>query len=272
MVTLDRDYTKLLPYLRAECDRRKIGFQFEELNPGGWGDCFWVGANGLHNVEIKEQGEAIGNMDHLINQIKAQSAKSDFMWCFVYGNAEEAEDGNSYSLRPTESRILRNRDGVEYAFQRTFKRRHYRVNYVGQRKILWRFREVGVQVIEVKTLEDLAFELCTAYECSQSEGSTFSRLIVERIRIGKYSPEKEAFMRQVMGLGAGFAEETAEALAEWMTVQHTTLNIASLVDELDEQYNWDTLAAQPLRSSLTSGRKQTIGKARVEKLKTALGI
>lgn len=281
MITLDRDYLALKPHLEAECARRKLDFAFEELNPSGFGDLMFVGWNGIHNVEIKQAGELLSDIDHLINQIRNQSAVSDNLWLFVYGEMESADGGlSTYSLRPITSIARKNGSGIEYEFQRTYKRRHHRVNYAGMRKILWRFREVGVQVIEVRDLQELAFELCLLYESAQEEGSTFTRLIVEKIRISEQNPERAAFMKTLMGIqGAGIGEEVADAIADWFTEQQLLpWSIRKLIEYLYQcgqqgvEDKFTTLAAQPLRSSLREGgRKRTIGAKAVEKLKTALG-
>lgn len=268
MLSLDRDYLALRPYLEAECARRGVGFAFEELNPGGWGDAMWVGANGIHNVEIKQAGEILSDIDHLINQIRNQSASSDYLWLFVYGEMEPAEDGNSYSLKTTNELRTWTR-GQDSGLTRMFSRRHHRVNYAGHRKILWRMREVGVQVIEVRDLPELAFELCTLYECSQNEGSTFSRLIVEKIRTSAYPPEKEAFIKTLMGLQPkwGGDEIMAEAVANWLDDHYAPLSLKGLFWALEVEAPVQPLSGQPLRSG-----KRTIGPAAVAKLRTALGL
>lgn len=49
MISLDADYIALKPYLEAECKRRKLDFQFTELNPAGWGDMMFISElTGIH--------------------------------------------------------------------------------------------------------------------------------------------------------------------------------------------------------------------------------
>ncbi len=265
VISLDRDYLALRPYLEAECARRGVGFAFEELNPGGWGDAMFVGYSGIHNIEIKQAGEFIADIDHCIEQVKAQSGQSDFMWLFVYGEMEPAEDGNSYSF--TEKHRLKTfESGATAGITKFTHRRHHRINYQGARKVLWRFREVGVQVIEVRDLAELAFELVTLYECSQNEGSTFSRLIVEKIRISETDPARAAFMKTLMGIqGAGIGEEVADAIADGMARREFYWNLSELMAALRTA---DSMMDKwPLRSG-----KRTIGPAAVVKLRTALGM
>lgn len=267
MLSLDRDYVALKPYLEAECARRKLSFDFTELNPGGWGDAMWVGANGIHNVEIKQAGEILSDIDHLINQIRNQSASSDYLWLFVYGEMEPAEDGNSYSRKTSRTRVIQTK-GQDSFVEIQATRRHHRANYAGHRKILWRFREVGVQVIEVRDLPELAFELCTLYECSQNEGSTFSRLIAEKIRISETDPARAAFMRTLMGIqGAGIGEEVADAIAsEYKSIRQICRGFEAEDDGSPFSIS-DYMAKIPLRNG-----KRRIGPAAVAKLKTALGL
>lgn len=269
MLQLDRDYLALKPILEAECRRRKIEFRFEELNPQGWGDALFLGLDGIHCVEIKQSGEAIGDMDHLITQIKNQADNCQHLWLFIYGEMRRAEDGNSYSLRYDKGReSWASKAGLDTGWVEEYTRRYHRVNWDGQRKILWRLREVGVQVVECRNLEELASELCLLYEVAQTEGSTFTRLIKEKIRVSEGDPAKALFMRQLMGLEAGIGEEVANAIADWLGKSPKIMDlIYRNGDDSAQEFLWEGLAKTPLRSG-----KRTVGPAAVARLKAALGI
>lgn len=271
MISLDSDYISLKPYLEAECKRRGLPFEFKELNasPAHWGDVMFLGLDGIHNVEIKQAGEYIGDVGHCINQIKAQVENSEHVWLFIYGEQRRAEDGNSYSLKLDKAwESWTSRAGIDTGWVESYSRRYHRVNHDGQRKILWRFREVGVQVIEVRNLEELASELCLLYEAAQTEGSTFSRLIKEKIRVAETDPARAAFMRQLMGLEAGIGEEVADAIASCLRGDGDyPLTLASLIGLLHQHDYSLAIEEQMLRNG-----KRRIGSVAVARLKTALGL
>ena len=269
MLQLDRDYLALKPILDAECKRRKIEFRFEELNPQGWGDTLFLGIDGIHCVEIKQSGEAIGDMDHLITQIKNQAENCQHLWLFIYGEMRRAEDGNSYSLRYDKGReSWASKAGLDTGWVEEYTRRYHRVNWDGQRKILWRLREVGVQVVEVRNLEELASELCLLYEAAQTEGSTFTRLIKEKIRVAETDPSKATFMKTLMGIdGARIGEEIARAIADGLEYELPPRTFAGLLAFTNEEEGrWEAIADW----KLASGKR--IGDAAVARLKAALGI
>lgn len=270
MLVLDNDYVSLYPALRDLTARMKIDFSRNELNAKGYGDVLVYGLDGLYGGEIKAQGEMLGDIDHMIAQVKSQMAATDFMHLFLYGETTMAPDGNSYSLKiEREDETWNNHP--DSGMVRRYRRRHHRVNYQAQRKILWRFRNEGIHVVECRDLTELAYELCLWHETATTVGTTFTRLNVEKFRIGPYTEEKTNFMLSIMGLMPrwGGAEEVAEAVATWMEGRES-LTIDGLIGALEHD---DTLAAQPLRNSLKDGaRKRTIGPAAVEKLRKALGL
>lgn len=263
MLQLDNDYTALGIILKGLTDRMKVPFVQKELNSQGYGDALVYGLDGIYSAEIKGEGEYVGDTDHLIAQTKAQMQNADFMYLFKYGERSMAPDGNSYSLKLEREDETWNRH-PDSGVVRRYRRRHHRVNYHAQRKILWRFRNGGIHVVECRDLAELAYELCLWHETATTVGTTFTRLNVEKFRVKAESAEKEAFMKTLMGIqGAGIGEEVADAIASHMEAFAPALTLQSLICGFDERM----LASQPLRSG-----KRTIGPAAVQKLKTALGV
>lgn len=219
MLSLDRDYIQLKSILETECRRRRIEFDFCELNPKGWADAMWVGCDGIYQAEIKGTGEILGDADHLIAQLKAQVPNADQSYLFVYGEMEEAEDGNSYSLSHEKDFKSWER-GQDSGLVRHFRRRHHRTNFIGQRKILWRIRQEGIHVIECKTLKSLALELVNLYDVSQNVGTVFSRILKFREKI---KPDDQRVV-SVMSALPGCGEEIGRALVGRFGSVLATLN------------------------------------------------
>lgn len=275
---LDADYNqrsrpdeiKLSDTLGREARRREIPLEIKDLNSQGYGDCMFVGLDGVYSAEIKKAGEYIGDVDHCIKQLKGQIPNADFANVFIYGEMESSPDGKSYSLDFRQEHLDWERH-PDSQISRSYRRRYHNVNWQAQRKILWRFRQEGIQVIETRNLEELAFEMCNWYECANTVGTTFTRLIPEKFNIRESDKQRADFMLTLMGIqGAGIGEEIADAIASWMEV-NVPLTLAELINALPQV--GDTLTSQPLRSSLLPGaRKRTIGPAAVVKLKKALGV
>jgi hypothetical protein len=218
-----------------------------------------MGLDGIYSVEIKEQGEYIGDVDHLIAQIKAQAPAADFMYVFIYGEQEQAADGNSLSMK-WEKDVTTWESGPDSGLQRSYRRRHHKVNWKAQRKILWRIRQEGIQVVECRTLGEMAQELCNFYEVATIVGTTFTRFTPEKFFIKEADKPRRDFMLTLMGIqGAGVGEEVADAIATQCS------SIMKLIGWLAEDDGY--VATWPLRSG-----KRTIGPAAVTKLKTALGL
>jgi hypothetical protein len=274
-----RGYLGLRPILQKRAQGMGIDVDVKDLNGKGWGDLVVFGLDGIYQVEIKEAGEYIGDVDHLISQIKSQAPNADYTYIFIYGEQMPAEDGNSYSLQWVNQRVLYER-GPDSSIERGYRRRHHRVPHSGQRKILWRMRQEGIQVIECRDLEELAYELCIFHDTATTIGTTFTRLVPEKFNIQPYPPEKANFMLSIMGLMPkwGGAEEVAEAVAEWVTAVNPRhridqqLTIRRLMDLLELECDYP-LEQQPLRNSLKEGaRKRTIGPSVVRNLMKVLGI
>lgn len=268
---LDRDYTALSIILKRQCEARSIGFEMKELNPQGYGDAVVYGLDGIYSAEIKGAGEFIGDVDHCIAQLKAQMASCDFMHLFIYGEQEAAEDGNSYSLKLQAGEKVEWESRGDSGIIRRYVRRHHRVNHDAQRKILWRCRAEGIQVVECRDLEELAYEMCLWHETATTIGTTFTRLTPQKFFIREEDKPRRDFMLTLMGIqGAGVGEELADAICSWMSnpEEDGGLNedpcLHSLIVWLEED---ETLAKWPLRSG-----KRTVGPSAVKRLKTALGV
>jgi hypothetical protein len=147
------------------------------------------------------------------------------------------------------------------AIERRIKRRYFRMNYLGYRTKLARFyADYGVEVFEVPSLEALVSQLIALYNVANSEGSTFTRLIPEKIYVKELNTERRNFMLTLMGIqGAGVGEEVADAVAG--QVSNFAKLWALLMDEPEFVASW------PLRNG-----KRRIGPATVEKLRKALGL
>lgn len=264
MLLLDDDYLSLYHTLKGLTERMKIDFQRKDLNKQGFGDVVVYGLDGIYSGEIKQAGEYLGDIDHLIAQTKAQMAAADFMFVFIYGETTMAPDGNSYSLKiEREDETWNNHP--DSGMVRRYRRRHHRVKYQAQRKILWRFRNEGIHVIECRDLSELAYELCLWHETATTVGTVFTRLNVEKFRVKAESAEKEAFMKTLMGIqGAGIGEEVAEALTNHFS------SVAEIVNYFNNDGERET--GGQIETALLRSGKRTIGPAAVAKLKTALGL
>ena len=268
MQFLDPDYTALAILWRQEATRRGQPHEVKELNSLDWGDWMAVGIDGIYSAEIKEWGEATGNLDHLINQIKKQMPNCDQCYLFMYGEGEQAEDGNSYTLKLKKAEPLINRStGVEYAYQKTYTRFHHRVNYTARQKILWRFRQEGIHVVEVPNLQELAVELCNLYEVATTLGTTFTRLVPDKYVVKGEDAKRVAFMKTLMGIqGAGIGEEIADAIASCMEGNGSPLTLKELIFRMSRETGIMAFVEQPLRSG-----KRKIGVSAMMKLDKALG-
>lgn len=268
---LDADYSRrvrpgqdtLAELLFFYCRRDGIQFEVKELNPGGWGDVMWTGLDGVYSGEIKGAGEILGKLDHAWSQLQRQMEHCDRAFLSIYGLAEQAEDGNTYSLiRRGDDREIWSR-GDDAEFSRTYRRRYHRQNYKGYRRWLARRDQVGISIFESASLEELAIQLVSQYVVATTESDSLNRLIVEKFRLSETDAGKRRFMMQVMGLQAGWGEELAEALSTRYA------NIADLLRDFEDETErgFDTgIALLPLRSG-----KRTIGPAAVERLRKALG-
>lgn len=269
MLQLDSlGYTELRPLLERECQRRKIPFEVAPLNTAGFGDVFFVGSDGTYSAEIKGAGELLGGIDHMVRQLKAQRENCTHCFLFVYGAAEPTDDGMTRTLKQEGGDQLVNGRAEAHLARRYLKKREFRIPWVAFRKILWRVRQEGIHVIEVADLGTLASELASWYETGTTEGTTFSKVSVEKSVVSERDPAKRRFMLQLMGLQAGIGEEIAEAIAEFMKKGYAHhLGLANLVDGFDKHEGFAaTLASLPLRSG-----KRTIGPAAVARLRDALG-
>lgn len=268
MLQLDSlGYTELRPLLERECQRRKIPFEVAPLNTAGFGDVFFVGSDGTYSAEIKGAGELLGGIDHMVRQLKAQRENCTHCFLFVYGAAEPTDDGMTRTLKQEGGDQLVNGRAEAHLARRYLKKREFRVPWVAFRKILWRVRQEGIHVVEVADLGTLASELASWYETGTTEGTTFSKVSVERSTVTEADPVKKKLMLQIMGLQAGFAAEKAEAVVEWMKSHgQQSLTIANLIEGLEHHGIDKDLAKQPLRSG-----KRTLGPAAVRDLRDALG-
>lgn len=273
MLWLDSDYNqrtrpdqvKLSDELTRQAKQRSIELGIKDLNTLRYGDAMFVGIDGVYSAEIKKAGEFIGDTNHCVQQMKKQLPEANFHHLFIYGEAEESPDGKSYELSLKDEHLDWERH-PDSQISRSYKRRYYNVNWKGQRKILWRFRNLGIQVVEACNLEQLAFEMCNWYECGTTVGTTFSRLETEKFILSEQDSSKRDLMLSLMGLQkAGIGEEVADAIAS------QCFSIYKLIGWLIE--NPEFVASWPLRSSLLPGaRKRTIGPAAVVKLRNALGL
>lgn len=278
MFKLDADYSqksrpdeiKLSDTVTREFKKRSIPFNIEDLNTQGYGDCMFVGLDGVYSAEIKKAGEFLGDADHCIKQLKKQIPNANYTYLFIYGEASQSPDGKSYSYDSRSETIIWERHPDAEVNQKV-RRRYHNVNWQGQRKILWRFRLEGIEVVETPSLETLAFELANWYECGTTVGTTFSRLIPDKFEVREKDKERADFMLSLMGIqNAGIGEEVADALA------NKFCSISELVNYLQNDGEIETgheISFLPLRSSLLPGaRKRTIGPAKVAQLRKALGI
>jgi hypothetical protein len=265
----NKGYITLRPILEREARRRKIPLEVKNLNDKGWGDLVIMGLDGIYSVEIKQAGEYIGDVDHLITQLKAQVPNADFTYVFIYGEQEQAADGYSLSLAWERDQTTWEK-GTDSGVARHYKRHYHRVNHLAQRKILWRIRQEGIQVVECRTLYELAYELCNFYEVATTVGTTFTRLTPEKFFIKEEDRPRRNFMLTLMGIqGAGVGEELADAITAGLEYEDCPLTIAGLLQFTNEEPDrWEQAVAM---WKLRSG-KRTIGPAAVQKLKTALGL
>lgn len=261
-----RGYLGLRPILKSTAESLGIEFSVEDLNGRGWGDIVVFGIDGVYSAEIKEWGEHLGNVDHLIEQTKKQVVNADFAYVFFYGEQMAAEDGTySMKLQGDES-VKRRNPGTglleEVAYKRIYRRRRYNQNYQGHRKILWRFRKEGIHVVECRDLTELANELCWLEQTATTVGTTFSKLNPQKFRIAETDEPRRSFMLTLMGIqGAGIGEELADAIASFTT------SLWWLAREMESEEACRELAAIPLRNG-----KRRVGEAAVKKLRKALGV
>lgn len=263
---LDDDYGNIGLLLRPECERRNIPFDMSDLNARGWGDTLYITNYGTYSGEIKGAGELLGGMDHCEAQLQKQLASADRCFLAVYGKVEPAGDGNSMALDAGHEHVVFH-SGPDLGTTRNYKKRHYRVNYLGYRTWLARLVSLGVDVYEVPSREALATQLIALYHTLTTEGSTLRRVIVEKPRVSEQDPTKARFMRQLMGLEAGIGEELAEAIAGWhATCPVDEKGISALIWMLNDT-DITPLATWPLRSG-----KRTVGPVAVQRLREALGL
>lgn len=283
---LDADYSqksrpdevKLSDELTYECKKRGVDFVVKDLNTLGYGDCMFVGLDGVYSAEIKKAGEFVGDTEHCVQQIKKQLPNANYTNLFIYGEAYPSPDGKSYEYNFKSEKLYWERHPDAQA-ERIYRRRYYNVNWQGQRKILWRMRQEGINVVECRNLTELAFELCTWYEAATTVGTTFSRLEVEKFQLNERDTVRRDFMLTLMGIqNAGVGPETADAITSWLERMGCPLNMYSLIlaqaEGAQHIYgNWSELSSQPLSSSLLPGaRKRTVGPAVVTKLRKAFGL
>ena len=261
---IDDDYAWLSLMLRPECERRNIPLETSDLNTRGFGDVLYVTDAGTYSGEIKGAAEILGNISHCEAQLQKQMANADKCFLAVYGYTGATEDGNSTAWQFKQSRLVYEH-GNERGYANTSASHYFRTNYLGYRTFLARLVSMGVDVYEVPSREALATQLVALYHTLTTEGDTLRRIIVEKPVVkGNYPPEKLRFMRQLMGLEAGIAEERADAVAEWLG-REFDLKLTHLMDAISAY--GATLEVQPLRNG-----KQRYGPAAVKRLKEALGL
>ncbi len=271
-IYLDADYLSLAPLLRPECQRRDIPMEVIDLNSQGWGDVMFTDWNGkVHSGEIKGASEILGSLDHVELQLSKQLENCDHAFLAIYGYVEQDPRGDCYSLTPygKESYVYSSEEST--GVQRTFKRRTHRQNYLGYRAKMARFSELGVEVFEVPDLPHLAVQLISLYNNAQHEGSTFRRIVRERITVAGIPSQRKNLMLAIMGIPqAEIGEEMADAIVTGMETVGQEPNLLTLVTQLCKERDGDCalfFETLPLRSG-----KRRVGPAAVTRLKKALGV
>ena len=279
---IDDDYGWLSLMLRPECERRNIPLETSDLNTRGFGDVLYVTDAGTYSGEIKGAAEILGNISHCEAQLQKQLASADKCFLAVYGKVEPAEDGGSYALEVTAgpaNLFIKLRDSLRHLMfnngealmyeqepytnvLRSYKKRHFRTNYLGYRTWLARLVSMGVDVYEVPSREALATQLIGMYNVLTTEGDTLRRIIVEKPVTSEQNPVKARLIRRLMGLDAGIGEELASA---FVAGGYTSINEIALA--LQDATESEHIAELLLRSG-----KRTVGPAAVKRLKEALGL
>ena len=262
---IDDDYTWLSLMLRPECERRNIPLETSDLNSRGWGDVLFITDTGTYSGEVKGAGEILGGMDHCEAQLQKQLANADRCFLAVYGKVEPVyDDGSCYALEHATNERIHYEHGPDSGISRTYKRRHFRTNYLGYRTWLARLVSLGVDVYEVPSKEALATQLVGMYNVLTTEGSTLRRIIVEKPRVAEQDPAKARLMRQLMGLEAGIGEELAEAIAGLF------VNLGDLMNYLQNDGEIEK-GGMIANTHMRSGKRR-VGDAAVKRLKDALGL
>ena len=180
--------------------KQSISVEVDNLNSRGFADYF-LNAFDLHTIQFerKQNGELLGDMDGVENQLKKQYSMADESYLIIEGFIIPSPKG-CIALKPSKN------------LKFFIAEREYRVNYAGL--VAWKYQldKAGITVVETPHLAGTASLLVAIYKSAQeSEHSTLRRYIKEKI----YIPGENPYIKSLMGIvGANLGEKRATALID----------------------------------------------------------